>query len=178
MILFRDLSSVISLAWNDVEAANTLDQQDRMLLAYNVTLDIIVESARDTWSTATCLPCPIDTEIVVNALGTLPRWPATVQFIWKGGTCKMDRSSLLAFRVSHSSDLLYALPITSCDLYVLPTRPSASQSICAWDWLGETHPCPCGTTVTTWGTHGLSCKRSTGRSTRRHQINHAILKSS
>ena len=38
----------------------------------------------------------------------------------------------------------------------------------------EPHPCPCGAMVTSRGIHGLSCKRSSGRSTRYQQINDAI----
>ena len=38
----------------------------------------------------------------------------------------------------------------------------------------EPHPCHCEATVTSRGTHGLSCKRSSGRSTRHQQINDAI----
>jgi len=37
--------------------------------------------------------------------------------------------------------------------------------------LCEVHPCPCGSTVDTRGNHGLSCRQSTGRSSRHHQLN-------
>ena len=37
--------------------------------------------------------------------------------------------------------------------------------------MNHIHQCPCAATVTSRGTHGLSCKRSTGRSTRHRQIN-------
>ena len=36
--------------------------------------------------------------------------------------------------------------------------------------LYEAYACPCGALVSAWGTHGLSCKSSGGRSTRHDQV--------
>ena len=40
--------------------------------------------------------------------------------------------------------------------------------------LCEAHICPCGATVSATSTHGISCRMSTGRSSRHHQINDLI----
>ena len=86
------------------------------------------------------------------------------------------QARLSASRVSHSSDLMYALPITACGLYVLTDEAvrvavglRLRLSLC------EAYSCTCGTAVTSISTRGTSCKRSTGRSIHHHhQINHAI----
>ena len=112
-----------------------------------------------------------------SSLSTLlGRFPGgTRRYAYLGRYSMRDgQSKVVGFQVSHSSDLLYALPITARGLYVLPTRSSASQPVCSWDWPCKAHPCPRGSTVTSRGTHRLFCKRSTGRSNRHHQINHAV----
>ena len=38
----------------------------------------------------------------------------------------------------------------------------------------EPHPCPCGNVVDERGLHGLSCRRSAGRSTRHQHLNDVI----
>jgi len=40
--------------------------------------------------------------------------------------------------------------------------------------LCQPHPCPCGSQVDARGTHGLSCKQSSGRTSRHHHINDLI----
>ena len=42
--------------------------------------------------------------------------------------------------------------------------------------LCEAHTCPCGALVSARGIHGLSCKRSPGRSSHHHQVNDLILR--
>src|ERR1700759_5452326 len=40
--------------------------------------------------------------------------------------------------------------------------------------LCEPHPCPCGSLVDSRGTHGLACKRRSGRMAPRHHLNDLI----
>ena len=47
-------------------------------------------------------------------------------------------------------------------------RTAARRSIC------EPHDCPCGARVDSRGTHGLACRRSSGRMARHHNINDII----
>ena len=86
----------------------------------------------------------------------------------------MDKARLLASKASHSSDWLYALPITACGLRLSGEAIWIAVGLRLALNMCEPHPCPCGATVTSKGTHGLSCKRSSGRSTRHQQINDAI----
>ena len=85
-------------------------------------------------------------------------------------TCQRGRARLLAFKVSHSSDWLYAHPITACCLRFSGEAIHVAVGLRLGLSLCATHLCPCGTTITSRGTHGLSCKRSSGccRSCTRH----------
>ena len=80
----------------------------------------------------------------------------------------------LASKALHSSDWLYALPITACGLRLSDEAIRVAVGLRLGLNISEPHPCPCGAMVTSRGTHGLSCKRSSGCSTRHQQINDAI----
>ena len=74
----------------------------------------------------------------------------------------------------HSSVLLYALQITSCGLGLFDDAIRVAVGMRLGLTLCKAHPCSCGTAVHSWGTHGLSCKSRTRRSTSRHKIDHTI----
>ena len=86
----------------------------------------------------------------------------------------MDKARLLASKAPHSSDWLYALPITTCGLRLSDEAIRVAVGLRLGLNICEPHPCPCGAMVTSRRTNGLSCKRSSGRSTRHQQINDAI----
>ena len=97
-----------------------------------------------------------------------------VKAIREGASSEMDKARLLASKASHISDWLYALLITACGLRLSDEAIRVTVGVLLGLNLCEPHPCPCGATVTSMGTHGLSCKRSSGRSTRYQQINDVI----
>ena len=78
---------------------------------------------------------------------------------WKGFLGELDQARLVALMVPHSSDWLFALPITSCGLRLFgePVRVAVGLrlvfNIC------EPHTCRCGPDVGAKGAHGLSCKK-------------------
>ena len=86
----------------------------------------------------------------------------------------LDRARLLAAKAAHGSELIFALPITAFGLRLNIETIRVTIGL----WLGlslcEPHPCPCGSVVDASGLHGLSCKRSAGRSTRHQQLNDVI----
>ena len=86
----------------------------------------------------------------------------------------MDKARLLTSKAPHSSDWLYALPITACGLRLSAEAIRVAVGLRLGLNICEPHPCPCGAMITSRGTHGLSCKRSSDRSTRHQQINDAI----
>ena len=69
-----------------------------------------------------------------------------------------------------------ALSITACGLCLSDEAIRVAVGLCLGLNICEPHRCPCGATVTSIGTHGLSCQRSSGCSTRHQQINDAIWK--
>ena len=85
------------------------------------------------------------------------------------------RARLTAVNASHSGDWLHALLITSCCLRmeddairVVPIGLRLGVSQC------EPHQCTCGNMVYTRSNHGLSRKRSAGRTLRHNHINDLI----
>ena len=86
----------------------------------------------------------------------------------------MDKARLSASKAPHSRDWLYALLITAGGLRLSNEAIRVAVGLCLGLNNCEPHPCPCGATVTSRGTHELSCNRSSGHSTRHQQINDAI----
>ena len=85
-----------------------------------------------------------------------------------------DKARLLAFKAAHSSDWLFALPISSCGLRMCDQTIRVAVSLRLCFNLCEAHACSYGALVIARGIHGLSCKRSAGRSSRHHQVNDLI----
>ena len=67
-----------------------------------------------------------------------------------------------------------ALPITSCGLRLDDRAVSIAVGLRLGLDLCAPHVCPCGVLVDSKGTHGLSCKRSFGRSTRHNILNDLV----
>ena len=155
-------------------AANTRDLQDCMHVACNVRVDTVVALARDTWSSFNALPCPSDTDARRQRSWDEPNVTRDVKAIWEEASSGMDKARLLASKSPHSSDWLCALPITACSLRLSDEAIRVIVGLRLGLNICEPHPCPCGATVTSRGTHGLSCKISSGRSTRHQQINDVI----
>ena len=73
--------------------------------------------------------------------------------------------------------LLHALPITSCGLHLDDEAVRVAVGLRLGAILCEPHKCPCGSDVDAEGTHGLACRRSSGRTSRHHVINDLIWRS-
>jgi hypothetical protein len=69
---------------------------------------------------------------------------------------------------------LHALPIASCGLRLDNEAIRVAVSLRLGANLCDPHTCPCGAFVDCRGTHGLSCKRSSGRQARHAFINDII----
>jgi len=112
---------------------------------------------------------------------------SSVQRIWDNRCCEVqadqllqtavhdvERARLLASRSPGSGDWLDAMPLSSIGLKL----DNASVRIAIGLRLGapivHLHKCICGTTVTTEGHHGLSCRRGSGRHSRHNQVNEIL----
>ena len=84
------------------------------------------------------------------------------------------RARLLAVTFPHAGDWLHTLPISSCGLRLDDEAVRVAVGLRLGLNLCQPHPCPCGTQVDSRGTHGLSCKLSSGRMARHHHLNDLI----
>jgi hypothetical protein len=85
-----------------------------------------------------------------------------------------DRARLLASQATHSADWLFALPISVLGLRLSDEAVRVATGMRLGIKICEEHQCPCGATVDTLGTHGLSCRKSAGRHQRHSLINDII----
>ena len=138
-------------------AANTRDLQDRMLVACNVGVDTLVASTRGIWSSFNALHCPKDTDARRQRSSDEPNVTRDVNAICEGASSEMDKARLLASKAPHSSNWLYALPITACGLRLSDEAIRVAVGLRLGLNICKPHPCPYGATVTSRGTHGLSC---------------------
>ena len=78
--------------------------------------------------------------------------------IWKDSMSDLDKVRLLAIKAAHSSDWLFALPISSGGLRMCDETIRVAVGLRLGLNLCEAHTCPCGALVSARSTHGLSCK--------------------
>jgi hypothetical protein len=84
------------------------------------------------------------------------------------------KARLLAASAAHSGDWLHALPISSCGLRLDDESVRVAVGLRLGSNLCDQHVCPCGAAVDCRGTHGLSCKKATGKTARHAYINNII----
>ena len=89
-------------------------------------------------------------------------------------TDSRDKARFLAATAPHSGDWLNALPITTCGLRLDNESIRIAVGLRLGCKLCEPHKCPCGGQVDTLGSHGLSCRQSSGRSARHFQLNDCV----
>ena len=109
----------------------------------------------------------------------MPSVDATFNSLFAAQPDDYHRARLTAVKAPHSGDWLNALPITSCGLRLEDDAIRVAVGLRLGASLCEPHQCTCGNMVNTRGNHGLSCKRSAGRTLRHNYINdlvyHALL---
>ena len=115
---------------------------------------------------------------------------ATRQQAWDEIACKakfndllnsasnqVHSARLLAAASPHSGAWLQALPSPSLGLYLDDDTVRISVALRLGSPISEPHKCKCGVLVTSLGHHALSCKLSSGRLPRHHQLNDTIKRS-
>ena len=81
---------------------------------------------------------------------------------------------ILAVSAPHSGEWLNALPISSCGLRLNDDAVRVAVGLRVGARLCEPHKCICGADVDALGTHGLNCKRGSGRIARHNFRNDII----
>ena len=94
--------------------------------------------------------------------------------VWQSASTETDKARLTAIRAQHSSDWLFALPISASGLRLGDEAIRVTVGLRLGLNICEPHTCPCGANVDARGLHGLACKRSARRSTRHQQLNDLI----
>ena len=85
-----------------------------------------------------------------------------------------ERARLLAVSAPKSSDWLHALPIASCGLRLDDEAIRIAAGLRLGSKLCEPHTCICGNPADPRGHHGLSCRKSSGRTSRHHNLNDIV----
>ena len=93
-------------------------------------------------------------------------------------TDPQNKARLNAATAPHGSDWLFALPITAFGLRLDDEAIRMAVGLRLGVPLCEPHQCHCGSAVGALGTHGLCCKKASGRMSRHQFINDIIYRAS
>ena len=100
----------------------------------------------------------------------MPSVDATFNSLFAAQPDDHYRTRLTADKAPHSGDWLNALPITSCGLRMEDDAIRVAVGLHLGASLSEPHQCTWGNMINTRSNHGLSCKRSAGRTLRHNYI--------
>jgi Reverse transcriptase (RNA-dependent DNA polymerase) len=137
-------------------------------------IDFAQIDAITLWGRQSSLPCPDSQFASAQKAWDLPLVRQNYEVMLSAAQSPAGRARLLAAASPHSGDFLAALPASA-----LGTRlDDSSFRIAVALRLGAPvcapHTCVCGQEVDTFGTHGLSCRRSAGRHSRHTAVNELI----
>src|ERR1700759_5391840 len=126
------------------------------------------------WISIHNVPCPCPPLASLQKTWDRPFIDADKAFILSKAPDSHHRTRLLVASAPHSGDWLNALPISTCGLRLDNELIRVVVGLRLGVNLCEPHLCPCGSQVDCRGTHGLACKRSSGRTSRHFYLNDLI----
>ena len=90
--------------------------------------------------------------------------------------CKtdLDHARLLAAFDQHSADWLYALPLSSCGLFLDNEAIRIAVALRLGATMCLPHDCQCGQTIDALGLHCFSCLKNSGKHTRHSILNDIV----
>ena len=155
-------------------AAGTRDLQALILSKCQCPTDAHITSVMSVWTSR--LGC---TSSAVRDSSKQHSWDqpcvdADITALKLALTDNRDKARFLAVAAPHSGDWLNALPISTCGLRLDNETIRIAVGLRLGCKLCESHQCPCGVKVDTLGSHGLSCRQSSGRSARHFQLNDLV----
>ena len=169
----RRVASLASSAFL-ASAASTHILQEEILTRCNISPDPLVDTFRVLWESGSNQQCPSLPSATLQSTWDRPNIEADKKALLAGAADNHHRARLLAVMAPHSGDWLHALPISSCGLRLDDEAIRVSVSLRLGVNLCEPHLCPCGALVDARGTHGLACRRSSGRMSRHQNMNDII----
>ena len=155
-------------------AASTAALQGSILGNHVVVPDSCVETARQTWTILYTTDPPAGMFVNLQRSWDTPVIQKDIKSVFDAASTAEDRARLIAIQSPHASDWLFALPISSCGLRLDDEAVRIAVGLRLGLHLCQVHQCPCGSTVDARGLHGLSCRRSSGRTARHQQLNDLV----
>ena len=157
-------------------AAATSDLQTNILHGTFMSTCMFFDAALAVWSGLSAKPPPIGP--VTRKQHEWDKLIVQTEFdkLLNNHTSDISRARLLAVSAPHSSDWLHALPISSCGLRLDDEAIRVAVGLRLGTTLCSAHKCVCGQPVDSYGTHGLSCKKSSARILRHNALNDIIFR--
>jgi len=169
----RSVSSLAPSAFL-ASAAGTSVLQEFILTSIPLHVDQEVIRIQAIWSNL-CMPGS-QSETVAHSQKSLDNrvTQAVHTHLLENAADGLDKARLLAVSAPHSGDWLNAIPLSSCGLRLDDEAVRVAVGLRLGTSLCEPHSCFCGASVNVLGTHGLACKRSSGRIGRHNFLNDII----
>ena len=155
-------------------AAGTRDLQALILSKCQCPADAHITSVMSVWTSRLGSVSSAVHDSSKQHSWDQPGVEADISALKSALTDTRDKARFLAASAPHSGDWLNALPITSCGLRLDNESIRIAVGLRLGCKLCEPHQCPCGVKVDALGSHGLSCRQSSGRSARHFQLNDLV----
>lgn len=169
----RRVASLASPAFL-ASAASSSTLQDLILSRCNLGPDASLGEIRSLWSSTLKIPYPSLPLASKQKTWDRPFLDLEKASILSQAQDQHHRARLLAVSAPHAGDWLHTLPISNCGLRLDDECIRVAVGLRLGINLCQPHLCPCGFQVDARGTHGLSCKQSSGRSARHSHLNDLI----
>ena len=167
-------ASLLALSTFLASAASTTFLQDLLLQSATSSRDHRVMLGHASWSQLYSANCPTEDSAFKQRTWDAPAVTRDWHCIWDHAKCDLDKARLVTIKSPHSSDWLFALPVSTCGLRLSDEAIRIAVSLRLGLNLCEPHICPRDANVDARGLHSLSCKCGTGRSSRYQQLNDII----
>ena len=155
--------------------SSTLHLQNELLRNCPALPDDQFNSYLLLWSTLfQPLPPPVGTAACKQRSWDAPFVESSFATLLASQPDEDNQARLLAAAAPHSGDWLNVLPISSCGLRLDDDAIRVAICLRLGANICNPHVCPCGTFVSSLGTHGLSCKRGSSKLARHAVINNLI----
>src|SRR5579872_5386502 len=148
--------------------------QLQILGNYSASVDLNYVKAESVWSSGHQVSAPVGTAACLQRNWDEPIVDNSFSRLFDSQSDAKEKARLLAVSAPKSSDWLHALPIASCGLRLDDEAVRIAAGLRLGSKLGEPHECVCDSSVDPRGHHGLSCSRSSGRSSRHHNPNDIV----
>ena len=171
------IRSVVMLAPSAflASAAATLCLQEQLLPAGRLAVpDRHRDSTLNIWSDRYHASEPPASDKIKQRKWDAASISKGIQILCEHYSEPFDKARLLACQAPHSGDWLNAWPITACGLRLNDETIRVAVGLRLGINLCSPHQCPCGVLVDARGTHGLSCRRSSGRIARHNALNDIV----